>query len=106
MPLSIACPGCGKTLTIRDELMGKRIKCPQCGAGFSAAEAAAATRNKKSDTRVGSGIHISPKVIAFAAIVILIPAVLCIWKFGPGKVIAEWKAMKPHAEDDVRDVVD
>ena len=30
MPISIGCQGCGKLLRIKDELAGKRIKCPKC----------------------------------------------------------------------------
>jgi hypothetical protein len=30
MPITLACP-CGKTLQVKDELAGKRIKCPGCG---------------------------------------------------------------------------
>ncbi len=31
MPISVSCP-CGKTLSVKDELAGKRGKCPKCGA--------------------------------------------------------------------------
>jgi hypothetical protein len=30
-PLTLACPGCSKTLRVRSELAGKRVRCPQCG---------------------------------------------------------------------------
>jgi hypothetical protein len=30
-PLSVGCPGCGKTLKVRAGLAGKRVKCPGCG---------------------------------------------------------------------------
>jgi hypothetical protein len=32
MPMHITCPSCNKTLNVRDELAGKRIKCPACTA--------------------------------------------------------------------------
>ncbi len=32
MAIRIQCPGCDKTLKARDELAGKRLKCPGCGA--------------------------------------------------------------------------
>src|SRR5947208_1638617 len=97
MPISVTCTGCGKTLTIRDELMGKRIKCPACGTAFSAAEAVAHTKQKQAAGKVGAGIHLSPMVIVFIAALILIPGILLAWKFGPGKVRQQWADLQPHA---------
>jgi hypothetical protein len=34
MPISVQCPGCGKSLKGPDELAGKRVKCPKCGRQF------------------------------------------------------------------------
>ena len=31
MPIKVSCQ-CGKTLTAKDSLAGKRVKCPKCGA--------------------------------------------------------------------------
>src|SRR3954469_1439796 len=31
MPILFQCPGCKKNLKTKDELAGKRIKCPGCG---------------------------------------------------------------------------
>jgi DNA-directed RNA polymerase subunit RPC12/RpoP len=31
MPIQVACVGCGAQLRVRDEYLGKAIKCPQCG---------------------------------------------------------------------------
>jgi predicted RNA-binding Zn-ribbon protein involved in translation (DUF1610 family) len=106
MPVSISCTGCGKMLTVRDELIGKRIKCPQCGERFTAAQAAAQTRQKQADGGAGNRIHISPGVIMLVAVVILIPGTFAIWKLGPGKIKAQWSAMESHASDNVGDVVD
>jgi predicted Zn finger-like uncharacterized protein len=30
MPVSITCPGCQTTLRVREELAGKKVKCPRC----------------------------------------------------------------------------
>src|SRR5262249_6581835 len=35
MPVAFSCPECGKQLNVRDDLAGKRIKCPGCGAVVS-----------------------------------------------------------------------
>ena len=37
MPIQIACP-CGKSLHVRDELSGKKIKCPACGGVLAVGE--------------------------------------------------------------------
>jgi len=31
MAIPVQCPACGKTLNVKDEMAGKRGKCPQCG---------------------------------------------------------------------------
>ncbi len=31
MPISVVCSGCDKKLTVKDDLAGRRIKCPACG---------------------------------------------------------------------------
>src|SRR5262245_46440978 len=36
MPASVICTGCGKKVVVRDEHIGKRMKCPQCKTGFVA----------------------------------------------------------------------
>jgi hypothetical protein len=38
MPSQVSCPSCGLTLRIKDELIGKRVKCPQCAVAFAAEE--------------------------------------------------------------------
>src|SRR5262249_6256510 len=37
MPISVMCE-CGKKLSVKDDLLGKRIKCPVCGAKILVAE--------------------------------------------------------------------
>ena len=36
MSVSISCDGCGKQLNVRDEYLGKMLKCPDCGVKFVA----------------------------------------------------------------------
>ncbi|MBI2805381.1 MAG: hypothetical protein HYX68_10430 [Planctomycetes bacterium] len=36
MPFDVLCPECEKKLRLRDELAGKKIKCPKCGEAFVA----------------------------------------------------------------------
>src|SRR5438093_3287450 len=35
MSLSLRCEACGKPLKLKDELAGKKIKCPACGQGLT-----------------------------------------------------------------------
>src|SRR5437762_13142175 len=46
MPIRTACSSCGKKLNIRDELVGKKAKCPECGHVFVATPRAAAVQGK------------------------------------------------------------
>ncbi len=38
MPVSIQCPQCQRKLSVPDNLVGRRVKCPSCGEGFQAAQ--------------------------------------------------------------------
>ncbi len=51
MPLRITCSDCGKKLNVRDELAGKKVKCPGCGTVFVAAAEEAATGVKATPPR-------------------------------------------------------
>ena len=31
MPITVTCEGCGKKLRVKDELAGRKGKCPACG---------------------------------------------------------------------------
>ncbi len=39
MPIRLTCPGCNRTIRVKDELAGKRVKCPACGTHVEAAAA-------------------------------------------------------------------
>ncbi|SFI82436.1 hypothetical protein [Planctomicrobium piriforme] len=50
MSVAFACRGCGFQTKVKDELAGKKIKCPKCGAtSFVSSSAAAAPRPKSED---------------------------------------------------------
>src|SRR5262245_24951114 len=50
--IALHCPTCHKKLSIKDELAGKKIKCPGCGNPIAVPQAAAATL--ASQVRTGS----------------------------------------------------
>jgi hypothetical protein len=103
MSFSVTCK-CGKSLNIKDEYVGKRIKCPTCGATFTATKPTSTAPSKKD--RLAAGIHLSPAAMVFIALLILIPGTLAIWKYGPGRVRDQWEKLEPKAKSDVTDVVD
>ena len=37
MSIAVKCEGCGRVLNVKDEYLGKMLKCPQCGVKFTAA---------------------------------------------------------------------
>jgi hypothetical protein len=40
MPISVDCPKCSKTYTVKDEFAGRKFRCKECGAGVSVPDAA------------------------------------------------------------------
>lgn len=122
MSLTASCPTCRRQLNVRDELLGKRLKCPGCGNTFTAD--ATTTRSKAaSGTAVGAipiskrapagprsaerapRVHVSRGVILLAVVAIALPTIFFIWRVGPGKAMAEWRRIEPDAEQDVKDIV-
>lgn len=47
MSVAICCPGCEHQLRVRDELLGKRVKCPSCKSSFTAKETMLVTPGRK-----------------------------------------------------------
>jgi len=113
MPIQVSCSGCGKRLTVRDELVGKRIKCPACGNTFEASPAAATPagmaiatgpRQRKVE-ETGGKFHVAPMYLVIGALAIIIPTVIAIYTYGPHKVRKQWEELEPVAESTVLDVV-
>ncbi len=114
MSITAVCPSCRKQLNVRDEFLGKRLKCPGCGNTFTA-DASTAAASTMPSKRGGAApgktgervprVHVSPAVIIFAAVVVAIPTIFFVWRAGPGRVRGEWARLQPVASDDVTDVV-
>ena|SRR5450432_3588415 len=102
MPVTVSCTQCGKQLNVKDEYIGKRLKCPQCGATFTAAERPRAKPSAKDKMPT---FHISKGIVILVAVVILLPSVFAIYHYGPGRVSDEWIKNLPDSEDRVKDVV-
>jgi hypothetical protein len=108
MPISVSCMRCGKALKIKDEYIGKRIKCPQCSATFTTGEAQATQQVQKKTADASSkmpALHLGTGAKLFLGAFILIAGSFAGWKLGPGRIISNWTAMEPKARDNVSDVI-
>jgi DNA-directed RNA polymerase subunit M/transcription elongation factor TFIIS len=47
-----SCPTCGRTLEIRVELLGRKVECVHCGAGFTANQSSDASQQELRIDRV------------------------------------------------------
>jgi hypothetical protein len=88
---------------VKDEYLGKRLKCPECGATFTAT---AAPRPGKLATQRTPAVHVSKGVIILIIVAIAIPSIFAFWRYGPGKVADDWQKNLPDSEDNVRSVVE
>jgi len=108
------CPSCGKQLKVRDELRGKKLRCPGCGGTFDAGGALVSgtakqpTRydpNKKPAAAKGPSVSINWGPIVGIAAVLLVVLGIVLFIFGPVKVKNQWEAIGQKAKDDVEEVV-
>jgi hypothetical protein len=115
MPITVTC-SCGKSLKVRDELIGKRVKCPACGSAFPVTAApkapagatvfnptAAAAAKGKREAAVGR-VSISWGPILGIAAVVLVGIGITAFIMGPKKVWNEWEEIGDQAQYDVIDV--
>jgi hypothetical protein len=116
MPITVTC-SCGKSLKVRDELLGKRVKCPACGSAFPVTaagaapagatvfnpSAAAAARGKR-ETAVGR-VSVSWGPIIGVALIALVGIGITAFIMGPKKVWNQWEEIGDQARYDVIDVV-
>jgi hypothetical protein len=105
MPTVATCDGCGKRLNVKDELIGKRLKCPQCGVTFvagggpkpvPAAPAGPPQRNVRVEK--SSGVAINWGSIVKLGLLAVIPLAILAVIFGPMRVKRKWEAI--HADAD------
>jgi len=105
MAISVVCDACGKRLNVRDELVGKKVKCPACKTPFTASPSGA-IKVKKKEKGPQAKVSISWGFIGMiAGAVIVVGAILAII-FGPVRAKNQWDPMAEKAESDTRDVVE
>src|SRR5688500_8610032 len=116
MPITVTCE-CGKSLKVKDELIGKRVKCPACGTTFPVTKAgkapagatvfnpaAAAAAKGKREAAAGK-VSISAGPIIAGVVVLLVGIGITAFIMGPKKVWNQWEEIGDQARFDVIDVV-
>lgn len=115
--LSVNCPSCGKLLRIPGDRAGKLAKCPSCmntftvpgGAGGPSAAGAVrlpgAGRPGAAAQKPTGSFVISPTLITFGSIFLLVAAGVMTFVWGPLRVKSTWEKMEPTARDTSEDVV-
>ena len=109
MSISVACDSCGKRLNVRDELIGKKVKCPSCKTVFAVpgvGGGGAAIRVRKQVKEKGAKVSISWGFVLMIAGAVLAVGIVVAIVFGPVRAKHEWDPMAEKAESDVRDVVE
>lgn len=115
--ISINCPSCGALLKIPADRAGKLGKCPGCmntftvpgGPGGPAAAGAVrlpgTSKSGAAPRKETSSFTISPTLITFGTIFLLVAAGIMTFVWGPLRVKGEWEKMEPAARDVSEDVI-
>jgi uncharacterized Zn finger protein len=104
MAISVQCDNCGKRLNVRDELIGKKVKCPACKNAFKASPTTA-IKVKKMEKGKQAKVSISWGPILMITGAVLVVGFILMIVFGPVRAKRQWDPMAAQAESDVRDVV-
>jgi len=96
MPVKVGCSQCGKQLNVKDEYLGRKLKCPQCGATFTA-EIAKTSRAGKLSKPIAAKIHVSKGMIILIVCAIALPSLFAFWRYGPGRVMDDWQKALPDS---------
>src|SRR6266850_2394155 len=106
MAISVICDNCGKRLNVKDELVGKKVKCPACKTPFTASPSGSIRVKPKGPKEKGPKVAISWGFISMIAGAVLVVGLIVAIIFGPVKAKKDWDPMAEEAENDVRDVVE
>src|SRR5438445_3478313 len=106
MAISVVCSSCGKRLNVRDELVGKKVKCPGCKTTFTASPSGAIRMKRKGPKEKGAKVSISWGFVSMIALGVAIVGMIVAIVFGPVRAKKDWDPMAEKAEADVGDVVE
>jgi len=109
MMVNVKC-SCGKRTGVSDAMVGRTIRCPQCGDPVlvvaptqTAAKNSAKTKTKPK-TEIPA-IHLSGGTILLLVVLISGIGMTLFFKLGPARVWQQWEAMAPTATGQITDVV-
>src|SRR5215510_11673694 len=100
MAISVVCDNCGKRLNVKDELVGKKVKCPGCKNPFTASPSGA-IKVKKAEKGKAAKVSISWGFIAMIAGAVAVVAIICLIVFGPVRAKKQWDPMSDKAQNDI-----
>jgi hypothetical protein len=131
MAIVVECE-CGKRFRAKDELAGKNLPCPGCGAALTIPMPAPAPQRvtpvtppppKPSATQTvypgyaarprpgaqaqqrAPRVTVSGRTIFFIALLIIVPTVLWAIKMGPVKAMSQWKDAKEEVSSDITTII-
>jgi DNA-directed RNA polymerase subunit RPC12/RpoP len=102
--MAIAQCACGKRIGVSDALVGKTVKCPECGEKVVVGGGGAKPRSSPAQHE-GPQLHISPGLIGVALVLVLGVGGTVLLKMGPIRVANQWGAISHKADGEVNDVV-
>jgi hypothetical protein len=105
MAVSVICDTCGKRLNVKEESIGKKVRCPACKNPFTASPSGAirvkkVIKEKEAKVSISWGF-ISMIAGAVAAVVFVILIIV-----GPVRAKHQWDPMAEKADSDIRDVLE
>ena len=103
MPVSLVCQ-CGKRISVSDALVGKNVRCPQCGQSVYV-DPAKRSAPKAAARKPAETLHISPGLISVLVLFVLGAGATIVWRTGPGHVWNQWEANGAAWDGEVTDVV-
>lgn len=105
MAVSVICDTCGKRLNVKNESIGKKVRCPACKTPFTAS-VSGAIRVKKVVKEKEAQVSISWGFVSMIAGGIGVVALVVLIIVGPVRAKHQWDPMAEKAESDVRDVIE
>ena len=105
MAVSVICDSCGKRLNVKDECIGKKVRCPACKNSFTAS-VSGAIRVKKKVKEKEAQVSISWGFVSMIAGAVFVVALVILIIVGPVRAKHQWDPMAEKAESDVRDVLE
>ncbi len=106
MAILVVCDSGGKRLNVKDELVGKKVKCPACKTAFTASPSGAVKVKPKGPKEKAAKVSISWGFVFMIAGAVAVVGIIVAIVFGPVRAKKQWDPMAEKAEQQVRDVLE